>query len=203
MRRRLGIAVGATALAFALSSCWALQSFNVLDYTLDPGQSTTARFVLRDAAPDASGSRVFVIVGIGSVGGGNQVTDIAVPKATWGTNKVFGGPTPMAVQNGIVTSIGNDCAGYGLNFADITGVQWKAFATPTNKNDKNLFEKKILIDASLKAKAAAVDAGTNYAVWGVIGSWVDDGDGTPEDSGSTDDAYTCWGIASSAVLINS
>ena len=201
MRKRLGFAVGATALAFALSSCWALQNFNVLDYTLNPGQSTTARFVLRDAAGDAVGTRVFVLVGIGAVGG-NQNTDIAVPKATWGTNSVFGGPQLMAVENNIITAIGTDCTGNGLNFADIANVQWKAFATPNNKNDKNQFEKKVLIDAQIKAKAAAVDAGTNYSVWGVVGSWVDDGDGNPEDSGSTDDSYQCWGIASSAVLIN-
>lgn len=201
MRRRLGIAVGAAALAFALSSCWALQSFNVLDYTLNPGQTTKARFVLRDAAGDAIGHRVFVLVGIGPVSS-NQATDIGVPNATWGTNGVFGGPQSMVVENNIITALGTDCTGNGLNFADITSVQWKAFATPTNKNDKNQFETKIVIEATLKARAAAVDPGTNYSVWGVVGSWVDDGDGNPEDSGSTEDNYNCWGIASSAVLIN-
>ena len=201
MRRRVGFAAGVAALAFALSSCWALQSFNVLDFTLDPGQATKARFVLRDAAGDAIAHRVFILVGIGAVNA-NQNTDIGVPNATWGTNNVFGGPQAMAVENNIITSLGTDCQGSGLNFADISGVQWKAFATPTNKNDKNQFEKKIVIEATLKAKAAAVDAGTNYQVWGVVGSWIDDGDGTPEDGASTDDGYSCWGIASSAVYIN-
>jgi hypothetical protein len=200
MRKKLGFAVGAIALTFVLSSCWALQSFTIGDYTLDLGQATKARFVLRDAAGDAIAHRVFVLVGIGQVGG-NQNTDIGVTSATWGTNGVFGGPQAMAVENDISTVLGTDCTGNGLNFADITGVQWKAFATPTNKNDKNQFEKKIVIDAALKAKAAAVDPGTNYSVWGVVGSWIDDGDGTPEVSASGD-SYQCWGISTAAVLIN-
>ena len=66
MRKKLGTAVGAIALTFVLSSCWALQSFGVLDYTLTPGQSTKARFVLRPAAGDRRAALgVFVIVGVG------------------------------------------------------------------------------------------------------------------------------------------
>ncbi len=56
-----------------------------------------------------------------------------------------------------------------------------------------------MIDVVLKAKAAEVDAGSNYSIMGVVGSWTDDGDGNPETSGSSDDAYQCWGISTSGV----
>ena len=48
-----------------------------------------------------------------------------------------------------------------------------------------------MIDVVLKAKAAEVNIGANYSIMGVVGSWFDDGDGNPEDSGSTDDSYQC------------
>ena len=199
MRKKLGIAVGAVALTFVLSSCWALQSFGVLDYTLTPGQSTKARFVLRPAAGAVGGSRMFVIVGVGGVGTAED-TDIGVPKATWGVTRTYGGPSPMGVESNLVTALGSDCQSSGLNFNTITGVLWKAFATPTNKNDKDKFGKQAVIDVVLKAKAAEVNVGANYSIMGVVGSWFDDGDGNPEDSGSTDDSYQCWGISTSAVI---
>ena len=91
--------------------------------------------MLRPAAGDAGGSRMFVIVGVGAVGLSAADTDIAVTKATWGVTRTYGGPTPMAVESNLVTAMGTDCSASGLNFANITGVLWKAFATPTNRND--------------------------------------------------------------------
>lgn len=201
MRRRLGIAVGVVSLTFLLSSCWVLQSFTVLDYTLTPGQATKAKFTLRDAAGDAVGTRMFVIVGVGAVGFAADNTDIGIPRATWGTNGVYGGPQAMGVENNLVTALAGDCQAGGVNFQNINGVMWKAFATPNNKNDNGNFETKVLIQADLKARAAQVDVGANYTIWGVIGSWDDDGDGNPETAASSDDEYSCWGISTSAVII--
>jgi hypothetical protein len=202
MRKKLGFAVGAIALTFVLSSCWALQSFTIGDYTLTPGQTTKAKLTLRPMgaayAPVFTGARQFVIIGVGTIGG--DTTDIGVSNATWGVNRQFGGPLPMGVENGIVTSLAaGDCAQSGLDFTDIGGVTWKAFATPTNKNDGGKVEKMSVIQVVLKAKAAAVDAGENYTIMGVVGAWKDDGDGTPEDTASTDDQYICWGISTGSV----
>ena len=141
---------------------------------------------------------MFVIIGVGVIGFAGADTDIGVQKATWGVTGTYGGPSPMGVESSLVTAMGTDCAASGLNFADISGVLWKAFATPTNKNDKNKFEKKAVIDVVLKAKAE-VAVGSNYSIMGVVGSWTDDGDGNPEASGSSDDAYQCWGISTSGV----
>ena len=202
MRKRVLSVVGVIGLAFVLSSCWALQSFSIGDYTLNPGQSTKVKFTLRPMGSDYktvfTGARQFVIIGVGALAMG-QDTDIAVSNARWGVNGQFGGPIPMGVENNLVTALGTDCASSGLNFADITGVTWKAFATPVVKNDRGAVNAKSVIDAVLKAKAAAVDAGENYTIMGVAGAWQDDGDGNPEDSGSTDDFYACWGIATASV----
>jgi hypothetical protein len=198
MRKKLGFAVGAMALTVVLSSCFALQGFVIVDYTLTPGQATKARFTLRAMDADYKiGGRQFVIVGVNALA--TQDTDIAVQSATWGATGTFGGPTPMGIENNLVTAMGTDCSASGLNFADITGVLWKAFATPTNKNDQGKVEVKAVVDVRIRAKAAQVDPGENYAIMGVAGLWSDDGDGNPEPAGSSDDSYICWGISSAGV----
>jgi hypothetical protein len=198
MKKKLSFVLGAGALVLIMSSCFALQGFVVLDYTLTPGQATKARFTLR--AMDANykiGGRQFVIVGVNALA--TQDTDIAVQSATWGATGTFGGPTPMGVEANLITSMGTDCSASGLNFADITGVTWKAFATSTNKNDLGRVEVKAVVDVQIRAKAAQVDPGENYAIMGVAGLWIDDGDGNPEPAGSSDDSYICWGISTAGV----
>ena len=202
MRKKLSFAVGAAALTLVLSSCWALQNFTIGDYTLTPGQTTKVKLTMRPMGPDyaSTGARQFVIIGVGALSFG-QDTDIGVSNAKWAVNGDFGGPLPMGVEGNLVTAMGTDCSSAGLNFADIVGVTWKAFATPTNKNDQGKVNRKSVIQAVLKAKAAQVDAGENYTIMGVAGAWHDDGDGNPEDSGSTEDFYTCWSISTASVHV--
>ena len=201
MKKKLLLMLGAGALTVVMSSCWALQNFTIGDYTLTPGQTTKAKLTLRPMGAAYktvfTGARQFVIIGVGTLGG--DTTDIGVSNARWAVNGQFGGPLAMGVENDIVTSLASgDCAQSGLDFTDITGVTWKAFATPTNKNDGGQVEKKSVIEVILKAKAAAVDAGENYTIMGVVGAWKDDGDGTPEPTASGD-SYVCWGIATGSV----
>lgn len=201
MRKKLSFVLGAGALTLVLSSCWALQNFTIGDYTLTPGQATKAKLTLRPMgsayAPAFTGARQFVIIGVGALSLGDD-TDIGVSNARWGVNGQFGGPVPMGIEGDLVTALGTDCSASGLNFADISGVVWKAFATPTAKNDNGKVEKKSVIEVTLKAKAAAVDAGENYTIMGVVGAWHDDGDGNPEASGAGD-TYQCWGISTASV----
>lgn len=203
MRKKLSLVLGAGVLTFLLSSCWVMQSFVIADYTLVPGQATKAKLTIRPMGADyaVTGFRQFLIVGVSSGLIGDD-TDIGVSKARWGVNRQFGGPIVMAVENDIATSLApGDCAQSGLDFTDVTGHIWKAFATPTVKNDQGKVEKKSVMDVALKAKAAAVDLGENYSIVAVAGGWHDDGDGTPEASGSSDDSYTCWGLATGSVHV--
>jgi hypothetical protein len=201
MRKKISFALGAGVLTFLLSSCWVMQSFVIVDYTLDPGQSTKARLTLRPMGDDyaVTGFRQFLIIGV-SAGLIGDDTDIGVNNARWGVNGQFGGPLAMGVENDIATSLApGDCAQSGLDFTDVTGHIWKAFATPTNRNDQGKVGQRSVIDVALKAKAAAVDPGENYSIVAVAGGWNDDGDGTPEASGSSDDSYVCWGLATGSV----
>jgi len=202
MRKKLGFVVGALALTFALSSCWVMQNFTIGDYTLTIGQTTKAKVTIRPMGPDyaVSGFRQFLIIGVSGLAAGED-DDIGVSGARWGVNGQFGGPQAMGVENGIVTSLApGDCAQSGLDFTDITGTLWKAFATATNKNDRGKVNAKSVMDVTLKAKSAA-DLGENYSIMAVVGGWHDDGDGTPEDSGSTDDSYVCWGLVTAGVHV--
>jgi hypothetical protein len=191
MRKKLLLALGAGALTVVMSSCWALQSFTVLDYTLTPGQATKARFTLRpwDVASAANNIQ-FVIIGVPAGG------DIAAGKATWGANGLFGGPLTMNVSAGFTTAMGNNCASNGLDFANITGVTWKAYLTPVSIRDRGRVEQKATVDVVVKAKASAT-TGLNSTIFGVPGRYQDDGDGIL-DSG---DSFQCWGLASSSVYV--
>jgi len=197
MRKRLSLAIGATALTLLLSSCFVVQSFTVLDYTLKPGQATKARFTLRPAnwdnlfGPPVAGAQYeFVIVGV------ETDEDLAVLTAKWGTNGTFGGPVPMAVNGGLVAAIGSTCGGFGLDLTDISGVTWKAFITPGKIRDRNLYEKKVVVEVGFKAKAVA-SPGDNWQVFGVAGEWVDDGDDTLDGG----DLFGCTGLEIASVHI--
>jgi hypothetical protein len=197
MRKKLSLAVGATALALLMSSCFVVQSFTVLDYTLKPGQATKAQFTLRPSnADNAAGVPFngphyqFVLLGVPNPG------DLTALTAKWGTNGLFGGPLTMAVNGGLVAAIGGACGSFGLDLTDITGVTWKGFITPVKIRDRNQFEKKAIVQVGFKAQADAV-AGDNWQVFGVAGDWIDDGD----DTLSGGDFFACAGIESATVQI--
>ena len=159
-------------------------------FAIDPNRRM-AQFALR---PMDAGTKTnqpqFVIVGV-STGG-----DLTVGKATWGTNGLFGVPLPMRSEPDILTSVGTQCSSNGLNFADVTGMDWKAFLTPVSIPDRGRVEKKALVQVVVKATAGA-GTGTNYGVVGISGQWDDDGD----DVVDTDDTFSCFGFATSSVHV--
>jgi hypothetical protein len=58
-----------------------------------------------------------------------------------------------------------------------------------------------LVVAKLKAKRDSPNQGGGFAGLILTGEWVDDGDGVPEDPGSTDDAITCTGESTTSLLL--
>ena len=194
MRKRLSYALGAGALALFMSSCFVLQSFTVLDYTLTVGQSTKAQFTLRptDTTPGPN-YRQFVLVGRSS-------TDVSVLAARWGTNGKFGGPFAMPSNASLPGAIGSDCSSNGIDYASITGMTWKGFITPLNVRDRGLVEQKALVQVGIKATASA-SPGNLYTIIGISGAWIDDGDDIPENN--ADDIFFCNGIGTSAVTVRS
>jgi hypothetical protein len=192
MRKRLSYALGAGALALFMSSCFVLQSFTVLDYTLTVGQSTKAQFTLRPSDQTAGPNyRQFVLVGRSS-------SDISALTAKWGTNGTFGGPFVMPSNASLPTAIGSDCASNGIDYASITGMTWKGYITPLIVRDRAMVEQKALVQVGIKATASATP-GNLYTIIGISGAWIDDGDDIPENN--ADDIFFCNGIGTSAVYI--
>ena len=191
MKKKLSLMLGVGALAITLSSCWVLQSFTVLDYTLNIGQGTKAQFTLRPMADQNDRQFAFVVVGV------SDTNAIGVGKATWGTNGQFNGPLVMPVSAPLPAAMGSQCQSNGLNFNTVTGVTWKAYLTPQKIRDFAQVEKRAIVQVNIKAKAGAT-ANTTEQLVGVSGIWVDDGDSVV-DSG---DSFVCNGIATSGVAIN-
>jgi hypothetical protein len=196
--RRVVSGLGGAAMVWLLSSCFMLNGFILVDYTLSPGQVTKARFTLRasnfeSGNPGFGGPQYeFVILGVTTDGG------LAAGKATWGTNGTFGGPTTMAVNGTLLTQVlSAGCGSNGLDISEITGMTFKAYVTPTKIGDGNKYEKKALVDVNVKAKADATP-GDEWNVVGVAGQWWDDGDDTPE---SGPDIFSCHGIGTSRARI--
>jgi hypothetical protein len=198
MRRKFVFGLGGAVMVWLLSSCFMLNGFILLDYTLSPGQVTKARFTLRatnfeSTNPDGfrGAQYEFVLVGVTQDGG------LTAGTAQWGTNGTFGGPTTMATNGTLLTEVMNaGCGSNGLSVSDITGMTFKAYVTPTKVGDGNKYEQKALVDVNIKAKAAATP-GDEWNVVGVAGQWWDDGDDTPENS----DIFSCHGIGTSRARI--
>ncbi len=191
MKKKLLLVLGVGALAITMSSCWVLQGFTVLDYTLNIGQGTKAQFTLRPMADLNDRQFVFVIVGV------SNTSAIGVGAGTWGTNGQFNGPLPMVVSAPLPAAMGSQCESNGLNFNTVTGVTWKAYLTPQKIRDFARVEKRAIVQVNIRAKAGAT-TNVNYQLVGVSGIWVDDGDTTVD----SDDTFVCNGIATSSVAVN-
>jgi hypothetical protein len=195
MKKKLLLVLGTGALAILMSSCFLLQSFTILDYTVARGQLTKARFNIRPSHEDPGAqlrAYQFVLVGV-------TTPDISVGKAVWGSNSQFNGPLTMGANGAIATSIGSDCSSNGLNYNSITGITWKGYLTPQKINDRGLVEKKAVVDVNIKAKASA-SVGSSYTVMGIAGAWTDVNDDQTVDPG---DSFICWGIGTSGLYVKS
>jgi hypothetical protein len=189
--KKLLIGGGAIAMAFLLSSCFVLQAFVIKKGALQPGDTTTIAMTVHPASTTASKEYQFVLVGV------DTPADLAVGKATWGTNGNFGGPTPMVVQAGLYTAVGTDCdTDPAFTLSALSGLTWKGFTTQNKVGDKGAVSKTSVIAIVLNAKKAATSSDTVQVV-GVTGVWGDaTGDGV-----SSDDSFICSGNGSGAVFI--
>lgn len=197
--KKLVTAAGIAAMAFVLSSCFVLQGFSILATSLTPGQSTKVQFVLHplQEARDYLGEPIrtkyqFVVVGVPNNG------DLKAGAAKWGTNGKFGGPQNMPASAALANTVstGSECVSNGLDLSAITGVTWKGYITLTPINDRGLVDQKAVVQVNLKAAADAT-AATSNVVFGAMGTWEDDGNGT---IGAEDDFF-CMGISTSSVYV--
>ena len=198
--KRLGMLAMGGTLALLLSSCFVLQGFSLQATSVRRGDTTKAQFVLHpmQTAKEYDGTGIsirtnyqFVVVGVPSSG------DLTVQKATWGTNGKFGGPQNMPSSSPLPAAMAaSGCSANGLDFAAISNTTWKGFLTVNPINDHGAVDDKAIVQVGIKATAGAAHA-TSNAIFGVQGTWVDDGDGFVN---SADD-FWCMGIASSTLYV--
>jgi len=113
--RRAATLLAAAVLPLVLSSCFVLQSFGVTAGTLTPGAKTKAVFTLRPNSTSPDTNYQFVVVGV------DDPAQLAVGKATWGTNGRFGGPAPMVAESGLDEAlVAASCGSNGVMFDEIT-----------------------------------------------------------------------------------
>jgi hypothetical protein len=198
--KRLGMLAMGGTLALLLSSCFVLQGFSLQATSVRPGNATKAQFVLHPMQVakefDSTGISIrtgyqFVVVGVPSS------NDLTIGKAIWGTNGKFGGPQNMIASTALPSAMATaGCSSNGLDFASITNTTWKGFLTANPINDKGLVDDKAIVQVGIKAKASAATA-TSNAIFGIQGTWVDDGDGFMNSA----DNFYCMGIASSTLYV--
>src|SRR5580765_2518946 len=195
--KKLSLLAMAGAMAFLLTSCFALQSFSLLAGALAPGQATKAQFVVRPFSttktPGISTAHQFVLIGV------DTPADVAATKATWNVKKnpLFAPIQAMPVSSSLSTSIGTQCDTNGFAYSSLTGVTWEGFITVNPINDKQLVGKTVVIQVGLKVKAAATST-DNVSVIGVTGAWVDSGNGGGPDSADT---FLCSGNGTGFLFI--
>lgn len=190
--KKVLVGLTAGAMALLLSGCFSLQGFSILASAIAPGKSTKVQFVMHPSSSTPSREFQFVLVGV------NTPSALAIGKATWGTNKAFGGPKAMVFASGLAASIttGGSCSANGIDFNSITGMTWKGFVTQTKVRDKGAVRQKVVAQVGLKAKPGASHDSAPGVV-GVTGVWGDDGDHVVNAS----DTFVCTGISQSNVYI--
>jgi hypothetical protein len=195
--KKLVTTIGILAMVFVLSSClFVLKGFSVKANSLSPGETTKAQFVLQPYSTEALKQFQFVMVGV------DDTADLAVGKATWGTNGKFTGPVPMTSEPalpGVLTTAGY-CSNAGLDLSDLSGITFRGFLTPTKVSNKGLVDQKAIVQVVLRTKAAA-SLDQSHTIVGVTGMWVDNtGSGT---LGAPDlqDTFYCTGISTSSLYV--
>jgi hypothetical protein len=191
MRKKALFGLLALPLAFLLSSCFVLQGFWIKSNQISVGgKGTKAVFQIRPATSTDDRAYQFFLVGVDDDG------DLKATKGTWGVNREFGGPYPLTTNANLATTIGSDCTSNGFDLAEVTGITWKGYITPTAINDKNKVKQDVITEVGIKANAGATSG--DHEVLGVTGAWVDDDeDGVVEAS----DIFLCTGVSQVSVNV--
>ena len=190
--KKVLVSLTAGAMALLLSGCFSLQGFSILASAIARGQATKVQFVMHPSSTTPSREFQFVLVGV------DTPSSLAIGKATWGTNRAFGGPKAMVAAPGLAASIttSGTCSSNGIDFNSITGMTWKGFVTQTKVKDMGAVRQRVITQVGLKAKAGATHDSAP-AVVGVTGVWGDDGDHIVNGA----DTFACTGISQSSVYI--
>ncbi len=181
MKKFAGVVVVA-GLAFAFSGCFVMRTLTFTDDTVDAGKKTTAKISVSGDTTDmmmrgglAEHPFFFVV----SEGGSK-----AANGGSFDTTSVFDGPVPLKTNSELVDTASDECEsttptrrGPDLTLSAVTTED------PFDADNSRKF-----MDTKLPIKASEFDKGDALAIF--MGTWGDDGDGTPELEGDGD-SYDC------------
>jgi hypothetical protein len=183
MKKFAGVVVVA-GLAFAFSGCFLMRTLTFTDDTVDAGKKTTAKISVSGDTTDmkmmmrgglAEHPFFFVV----SEGGSK-----AANGGSFDTESVFDGPVPLKTNSDLADAASDQCEsatpirrGPTFTLSAVTTVD------PFDADNSRKF-----MDTKLPIKASEFGNGDALAIF--MGTWGDDGDGTPELEGDGD-SYDC------------
>lgn len=178
------LAVGAAAgLSFVMSGCFVMQTLNYTDNKPKAGKKTTAKItVLGETDSDMrSGSALrgdlveypfFLVLAEGAV----------AKKGVFDAKGVFDGPVDLVINDDLIDPALSECdvpvPRRGLT-PRVVATEDPFVATTERKY--------MLAEVPLKTDETAIGVVVSFN----MGTWIDDGDGVPEDPGATDDEFEC------------
>ncbi|MDX6585762.1 MAG: hypothetical protein QOI31_235 [Solirubrobacterales bacterium] len=189
MGKKISAVVIALVATQLLSGCYFLRELNWSQDVVPKGKNSTATIGLQ---PSGADDDTYFFMGM--VGKGSGFT----PKApTFDAENVAGLKEKLIADNSIGDLLDENCQTFApaVRRGPPGLAVWRTEdVVPSDKETK-------LVVAKLKAKRDSPNQGGGFAGLILTGEWVDDGDGVPEDPGSTDDAITCTGESTTSLLL--
>jgi hypothetical protein len=187
VRKGLLVVAGALVSALLFSGCFAMRTLKFTDDTVEAGKKTPAKI---SVVGDPGGIRL-------RGGGGPEypffyfISEQGSTLANGGkfdTKGVFDGPVDLKKNGDLAIAASEPCQG-SLPFAAAKrGVPGPGNAVTTD-NPFDAPNPKKFMNAKLPIKTAEFGPADGFGIF--MGTWFDDGDGSPEDEGSSDDQYEC------------
>lgn len=187
--KKLVILAGLGLLAASLSGCFFMRTLSYTKDKVDAGKKTTA---LISVLAGTGTSDEYPFFFMASEGGSKLVKGGKLD-----TKSVYDGPVSLKPNAALIPFAEDNCNGIpkakgpGTTTESLVATN-APFVAP---NENKLMDAKVPIKASKHSPG-----GDAYALY--MATWTDDGDGVPEDPGTTDDGYDCQPPYTSAILIH-
>jgi hypothetical protein len=174
-------------LAASLSGCFAMRTLQYTKDKVDAGKKTTA---LIEAVGQTNGDE-YPFFFFESEGG-----SVLSNGGKFDTKGVYSGPVALRKSDALAP-FASDCGSTFKGKRGVpTGKNVVVTDDPFNAHNENKF-----MHVKLPIKASKHSPGGD--AFGIsMGTWTDDGDGVPEDPGTTDDEYDCQPLYTSFILIH-
>ena len=192
--KRLRNVAAIAVVAFLMTGClFNLTGFSLLDSSLAPGKSTTARFTVQPFSTESLRAYQFILVGV------DDPAAATTAKATWGANGNFRGPATMDPVAGFAETLDSSGrlrrARHGLRRGRLAAHVARV-RDPVPGEQQGTGQQACHGRRRPQGEAGR-RADQNVAVMGITGMWDDDGDGVVEDT----DTFVCLGNATTSLYI--